>query len=361
MIKRFQNVVYGMLGRKSFEGDNGLYLYLLMYIATGFAALIHVGLAVLFAVSAMPLMLYVNLGSIAVYALTFFFLKKRQYGRAGLLISLEVGLYSFAFIFLSNDETYTILYFLILLIMQMIIPYSTMRVRGTVIAVTWVAVIASCYLKAAPLVLDVGPIAPFLRVANLNVTIIGAVVELSVGNFTKSVVARYNDRQINELKDQAYTDTLTGLFNRRYADLIFEKISKGESLAPARWCVAMVDIDDFKRINDKLGHGVGDEVLRSVAERIRQHLRRTDLVFRWGGEEFLILLGNVDVSTAFSVVEKLRASFSLEPVMAGRRPLGITVTIGVAPLDPEDIEGSIEKSDQNLYVGKHSGKNKVVM
>jgi diguanylate cyclase (GGDEF)-like protein len=167
-----------------------------------------------------------------------------------------------------------------------------------------------------------------------------------------------NNHLIRDLSDQAHTDSLTRLYNRRYADLYFARLNK--EISDKIYCVAMMDIDNVKAVNDTYGHAVGDEVLCFLAEFLRNDLRKSDLIFRWGGEEFLIMLQGVDLPTAGRILDKLREKLSDTDIPTTKGNLRITVTIGVAVMDSYDPEACIEASDQGLYRGKRGGKNIVI-
>ena len=121
------------------------------------------------------------------------------------------------------------------------------------------------------------------------------------------------------------------------------------------------DIDDFKLLNDKYGHDFGDIVLQQLAENIKQSVRKTDYVFRWGGEEFLILLKNFDIKDSYFILDRMRIAIQDNKIYGLGHNVNLTVTIGLSKCLSSDIEKSIKKSDQNLYKGKASGKNIVVM
>ena len=123
----------------------------------------------------------------------------------------------------------------------------------------------------------------------------------------------------------------------------------------------MLDIDDFKVLNDTYGHELGDDVLKHLSDSITSSLRKTDVVFRWGGEEFLILLKDVDVSTAYRLLDKLRGKLESGNLEINDMTLNYTVTIGVCALDPQNVKQSIDTSDRLMYKGKALGKNRVVM
>jgi diguanylate cyclase (GGDEF)-like protein len=160
------------------------------------------------------------------------------------------------------------------------------------------------------------------------------------------------------LSAMANTDPLTGLFNRRYAETYFTDILNTREGVP--YCVAMLDIDDFKRVNDTWGHACGDEVLVFLAGFLTASLRRSDLIFRWGGEEFLMILENVELPTAYAILDQLRQGLADTVIKTRERDLRITVTIGAAALDSAAVDDCIKKSDGNLYIGKRKSKNVVV-
>lgn len=160
-----------------------------------------------------------------------------------------------------------------------------------------------------------------------------------------------------ELTELAVTDPLTGLWNRRHTNELLSA-----DLAQARrhgqvLTVLMVDIDHFKSINDTYGHQTGDNVLIEVGRRLRDQVRGTDVVGRWGGEEFVILLRHCGLSDALATAEKLRrqiAEASFGPLFS------VSVSIGAAQLQPgEDLASWLGRADAALYEAKRAGRNAV--
>ncbi len=163
------------------------------------------------------------------------------------------------------------------------------------------------------------------------------------------------------LSRAARIDPLTGLLNRRafMARLQEEKIRYLRSGRP--FCLAMADIDHFKKINDTYGHSAGDEILREIARTIEQSLRSQDTVCRWGGEEFMILLPETRLEGGRHVAEKLRRRVSEGHFLpaAGNRP--VTISLGVtAYTDDLSLDACLKKADDNLYLAKERGRNLVV-
>ena len=162
----------------------------------------------------------------------------------------------------------------------------------------------------------------------------------------------------------ALTDSLTGLHNRRYLSIHLASLAERAQRMGKPLSVLMVDIDRFKGINDTHGHAAGDEVLRTVANRLSQQLRGFDTVARWGGEEFVVVMPETNGAVAASVADRLRRKIAASPVSlssaAGDVP--VTVSIGVAASEngattPEDL---LRAADQALYAAKRGGRNRVV-
>ncbi len=159
----------------------------------------------------------------------------------------------------------------------------------------------------------------------------------------------------------AVTDPLTGVFNREF---LASKMPAEIDLALARGqsiSVTMVDIDYFKRINDAYGHGVGDVVLAAIAGRLRNAIRGGDMLVRYGGEEFLVLLPKAGIERASEVAERIRERACAGPIDAGNGILvEITVSVGVAELRTEPLETMqelIARADAALYAAKAAGRN----
>ncbi|SEO50576.1 diguanylate cyclase (GGDEF) domain-containing protein [Duganella sp. CF517] len=171
------------------------------------------------------------------------------------------------------------------------------------------------------------------------------------------------------LKYIGLTDSLTGVYNRRYIDRrLLEEIARARRQAyPISFMY--IDIDHFKRVNDTVGHGGGDDVLREVATRIKDELRASDAVARFGGEEFVVLLIDANLESAAFVAERIRASVAGTMIaLSPELQLSVTVSIGVACLEPGHTDGDpvavarawVAQADTLLYAAKDAGRNRVV-
>ena len=158
-----------------------------------------------------------------------------------------------------------------------------------------------------------------------------------------------------KLREQAYHDELTGIFNRKsYNEKIEEKFDLYKRYN-AGFCVAMYDIDNFKNINDTYGHDIGDKVLKEMSKVIKENIRKTDLLFRIGGEEFVIIFPKTKIAEGFLVAEKIREIISNLIIIPKEK---ITISIGITQTKKEDtIQSIYERIDKLMYESKINGKN----
>lgn len=163
----------------------------------------------------------------------------------------------------------------------------------------------------------------------------------------------------DELREAASTDPLTGLANRRQVEALARPWID-DPAAPLS--ALLIDVDHFKRVNDAFGHDAGDETLVWLGSHLRVHARRTDLVGRLGGEEFVMLLPNTGRAEALALAERLRASVAAVPIELGAHgEHPITISVGVAERGPADAEvrDLLRRADDAMYVAKRSGRNRV--
>jgi diguanylate cyclase len=156
-------------------------------------------------------------------------------------------------------------------------------------------------------------------------------------------------------------DALTRTLNRRFLPSILSRETKFASQHGLGLAALFIDVDHFKKINDTYGHHAGDVVLRRVAELISECIRSTDFLFRYGGEEFLVLLVESDPQTSVSTAERIRTVIAEEAFVVGETTISVTVSSGVAVHDGHpDPEHMIKRADDALYRAKRNGRNQVV-
>ncbi len=165
-----------------------------------------------------------------------------------------------------------------------------------------------------------------------------------------------------ELQRLAAIDSLTGVNNRRRFFELGEEIVANALVYGHVLSVLMIDADFFKQVNDTFGHQAGDQALRTTAFFIKQHTRPQDVLGRYGGEEFAVLLPGLDLEQARQVAEKMRASVSDHPIETVGGLVPVTISLGAAQLDrqrDEDIDSLLERADKALYDAKETGRNQV--
>ena len=168
-------------------------------------------------------------------------------------------------------------------------------------------------------------------------------------------------RRADEFDAMSRTDVLTGLYNRRHMEERLAALGAGAKRHGYPLAVLLLDVDHFKKVNDTVGHSAGDEVLRQVAERLGCTLRGEDVLGRWGGEEFLLLLPHTGLSAAQSLGERLRARVAAEPIVSAGIPLTVTVSIGGASAEQPGDHDLLAQADSQLYLAKNGGRDRVAI
>lgn len=166
---------------------------------------------------------------------------------------------------------------------------------------------------------------------------------------------------ILEIREAAYRDYLTGLYNRRYFMEAGHKLFANAQRGNLNLCLAMIDVDFFKSINDTFGHDAGDQVLRQVSALLQRNLRKADLVARYGGEEFCVAALNLNYREALRVFEKLRATIEAHVFYIDHKPIHVRVSIGVSTYLANTLDEMIREADRGLYQAKNKGRNQVVV
>jgi diguanylate cyclase (GGDEF)-like protein len=169
-----------------------------------------------------------------------------------------------------------------------------------------------------------------------------------------------NAGDYGKVKDDSMRDSLTGLFNRRVLEEMLELEQRKREAVPLS--LLLIDLDNFKAINDSFGHPAGDAVLRSAAATLTENSRGADLVVRYGGEEFAVMLPSTSASIALEVGERLRKCIENKAVEFNGNRIRVTASLGIAHRsgkDPFPVKEIMSQADQALYQAKKTGKNKV--
>lgn len=164
------------------------------------------------------------------------------------------------------------------------------------------------------------------------------------------------------LSKETVVDPLTGVYNKKFFYEMAKKAFDYFNRYGRKFSLLFIDIDDFKKVNDRYGHLSGDMVLQEIAKRLQKSVRKSDMVFRFGGEEFVVLLNGANSEKAISIAERVRQEvFNEEIKIYGDSKINVTISCGIATVNEsiKDVQELVDKADIAMYKAKQSGKNRV--
>ncbi len=338
----------GRMARKAF--------WVMTQRVTLMAGAVNAAFMLLFLLLGAPLLIWFSAASIAVYALAYALLERRRNAAALLLIWAEVLSHSAIGSWLVGWNS-GFHYYLLMFIPAIVVGKGRRTPTPLLLLALFLFYIglheASVrHGASAPL----GSLGLSLTHA-FNVAVVFAMAAYVARYYYDSVL-----RAERRLEKLATTDPLTGLANRRrLARLAQEHIARsGPSRQPIS--VVIADIDFFKRINDGFGHEAGDQVLVHVAALLEHSSRVGDLLARWGGEEFLMLLPDSALDQAAAMAERMRSAVASQPARHGSETIAVSLSLGVAQLrQGETLEAAIARADRALYASKSAGRDRVTV
>lgn len=230
---------------------------------------------------------------------------------------------------------------------------------GSVFAAIFIAGVMSIALARGGWALWVKPLAP-LSIAPTSYNVLTLLYPITVVAFSMGLVLMAFDRLKLELEYLISHDVLTGAYSRRgFIQLAETEVSRAHRMQ-RDVALLMLDLDRFKMINDHYGHPAGDEVLQKFVEVAKECLRREDLLGRYGGEEFMILLPDTSPIAARVVAERIRVAISVTRLTIGTRNIRFTVSIGIASVtDGISLDQLLKSADSAVYLAKSRGRNRV--
>ena len=168
--------------------------------------------------------------------------------------------------------------------------------------------------------------------------------------------------KLEQSQAQALVDPLTNVLNRSAYNLKMVQLTHEFKRYNEEWALLVLDIDHFKKFNDDFGHKLGDKVLKSVAGTVSDSIRASDQIFRYGGEEFVVILGRINAKTATQLAEKICRQVEKDYFVDGDKKFQVTISMGGAIIRKDDTEMSLfERADKAMYRAKNNGRNQVVM
>jgi len=332
-------------------------LYILILIAI--SSVVHILLGIYFVFIGMYLLAAISIFDIMVYLSAFFINKAGKTRISSFIIIFKVMSFSLmaTFLFGTNVHAQWII-LLVILPTSMHMDFTKMQ--------------RICIIAVIPFVVNLQLILPmiypspfnmddniFLGFFFANIIVAGFFTELIASAFLAFKTVDSHVKDIKNYKNMSYIDPLTKINNRRYADHFFDNlISSGQNIS---CLLCLIDVDNFKKVNDTYGHEIGDIVLTALVDIFQQNVRQTDLLCRWGGEEFLIGLTNCGTEDGREILEKIRKSIEDKVILSKVGEIKITITGGASLLTDGQIKAVLDDCDKKLYEGKKKGKNVIVI
>lgn len=320
------------------------------------AAGVDLGLLLLFLVLGSVFLAWLNVLSIAMYAGAYWLLLRRINLPALALIWLEVmGHATLGTWFLGWDSGF---HYYLLMFIPAIVVSGSRPLRPVLLLLA----LFSLYLGLHTLSRSAGPQSPLSPIGLAVVHGFNVAVVFGMAAYTARFYYATVRRAEGQLLALAATDPLTGLANRR--NLIASAENTLARALPADQGTALViaDIDHFKQINDQYGHEAGDQVLITMGALLLQTCRAHDVVARWGGEEFLVLLPNTTIDAAGALAERIRHAVAAHPMHHAGQRMRATLSMGVAQVQPgEALNAAIARADRALYQSKEAGRNRITI
>jgi diguanylate cyclase len=169
--------------------------------------------------------------------------------------------------------------------------------------------------------------------------------------------------ELIQIREESYTDSLTGISNRKAFDAALEEAIYKTRLEKSTFSILIADVDHFKQVNDSYGHLIGDKVLRFVASTFKWCVKGKDIVARFGGEEFAVILLNTEITGAYAVAEQIRRAVcagKIKDINSQKLLEQVTISIGIAQFDSSDLPNDLlQRADRALYQAKEKGRNRV--
>lgn len=245
-----------------------------------------------------------------------------------------------------------------LLNLYLLVIITTALTLGKRVTLLVMALLAGCYLW-----LGYDGVTDGRGLTSFATTLMIKLAPLLLVAYITTMLAVDIRRAVTQVRTLAETDVLTGLFNMRAFTVLAENVLKQAARYRRPFSLLMIDSDSLKAVNDRYGHEAGNELLRLTTRSIRKELRESDLVARYGGDEFIVLLPETGASGAMHVAEKIRRSIAYTPLHYNGTDIPITASIGVAcyPEHGASLDVLKQKADQAMYASKNGGKNRAAL
>jgi diguanylate cyclase (GGDEF)-like protein len=245
-----------------------------------------------------------------------------------------------------------------LLNLYLLVVITTALTLGKLATLLQMLLIAACYVW-----LGIDGRVYAMGLSSFATTLAAHIAPLFLVAYVTTMLSTDIRRALTQLKLLSETDELTGVLNKRAIDIISERILRQSARYSRPFSVVMIDSDSLKHVNDAHGHEAGDRLLKLTVHCVQNQLREADMVGRYGGDEFLVLLPETPCASAAGVAARICKGIRSTPLSIGGQSVSVTASIGVAcyPDHGDDFETVMKKADQAMYASKQGGKNRVTL
>ena len=301
----------------------------------------------------------INIFSTIIYAALLFANRKRLRPFSSIFVVLELAIYCFLSCYYVGWSVGTQWYLTIMTVPVYFMYQIPSKVRKFSVVIFALSMIGCYILKlSGPPVYDNTRLL-VMEAFNVVMAVGGPVMIISLLHLGNKITERAYQFAIDSLTEEANRDVLTGLWNRRFAEQYLQALYR-ETAQKKRAFIGILDIDLFKNVNDAFGHDVGDEVLKWLSQEAQSSFRHSDIIARWGGEEFLLIVTDTDEKGAQKAFENFVAKIRDASLTVQDHYIRITITIGYAACAyTENYHDCIRQSDEALYYGKNHGRDQV--
>lgn len=346
-------------------GNDELYKISLIYIGAAYTGLCGLVLFVCHMVIHNYLMALISIACPLLCAIAVYIARNQEFDFAAMALTMIFTVFTTASIIILKEDNYYFVFYFTIFAFQAVFPFEKKKntvISGAVIAglLIFSYIYHCCITRGIEPGSIVGRSAPaWLKLVIICLAFIFFSLIIWAKNRVDTLMAV--GRQEEESKEHCaddYIDPVTQLYSMEFAKKYFDELEQTEGTDA---CIAVADFDDFKKINDLYGSELGDKIVRRVADILVNNTRKSDLIFRWKDEGFLLLL-SARPSDTYRLLDKIRELVSEEVfITANKNTVSVSITIGMVKLDMDNIQKSLDLCSQKVYIGKKTGKNIVVM
>lgn len=360
-MEKAKQWMYRVFEQQRDMSTDELKYYMLLRLVGYLACIFHfVFLSIYLWLGTYVMVFYYSVAIVITLWALFFLIPRRHYDLTSVVILISLMLVIWSDEYYVGNRNLSILYIFAILAVTGRVPfYHKSLKRGLFVFLPLSMISLYLYGRQHSPAYAFGDYVIYFALLNILISCLLVISVILLSDLVQTCATSYQEEKMERLRTEAYRDALTNMYNRRYGYIYLERIKTGK--IDETVYMAIVDIDDFKFVNDNFGHEAGDTAIKEVSRLMKQNIRQSDIVVRWGGEEFMILLHDVDDDNhAKMVFDKIRSIIEEYTIEHNEHSFNVTVTMGMSKISPDNIDHSLDVCDKKLYEGKSCGKNCVI-